>query len=422
MRKSYSKLKQYIVYFTLITTIILSAPASAMTSSQLRIFGKNNIFIYNPDGESGCVIPVGSYNGSVSAGLTATQAGFVDMYHDIAAQLSVEYGIPWEAVMAQGILESAAGTSHFAVTRNNFFGLGAVDSNPGAAYYYESPMAGWRGYYDFIKKNQRYRNHGVFQDPTVTDPYAYIQAIKNAGYATDPNYVSKVSQFITAIINRANEKGWKTSAQLAAENPAMLANASANSNGGSTGAPTNTSYVNSICVTTGGGSGQGNGDINATAISLAWTDRGHDKSNPKDEYIKAQQAVGMWGSQDENNCSIYLGAACDRYVSTVILYSGIDPSFPRGGGVATLIPYLQHSPLYQEVPNTGNSSDLQPGDILARGASGNRRGHIQIYVRKDDGTFGVASASYCDRTAEITSVSSSISSEWHIYRYIGQTI
>ena len=370
----------------------------------------------------GCVIAAGSYDGSTSAGLTSTQAGFVDTYHDIAAQLSVEYGIPWEAVMAQGILESDAGTSHFATTRNNFFGLGARDENPDEAYRYDNPMAGWRGYYDFIKNNSRYRNHGVFQEPNITDPYSYLQTIKNAGYATDPNYISKVSGFITAVINRANEKGWKLSSQLAAENPIMLSNASANSAGSTNGNTTNTSYVNSFCIINGSASGaeQDNGDINATAISLAWPDRTHDKSDPKEEYKIAQQAVGMWGSQDENDCSIYLGASCDRFVATVILYSGVDPNFPRGTGVDNIMSYLQRSSLFREVPNTGNSSSLQPGDILVRHSTSNRRGHIQIYVRKDDGTFGIASASYCDRTADIASASSSISSDYHIFRYVGR--
>ena len=50
-----------------------------------------------------------------------------------------------------------------------------------------------------LKENQRYTNAGVF---TASTPEAQAQALKNAGYATDPNYVSK----LTGIINNYNLK------------------------------------------------------------------------------------------------------------------------------------------------------------------------------------------------------------------------
>lgn len=155
-----------------------------------------------------------SATGDGSPSLSDNQSAFVDRYQAHAAALSAQYRIPWEAVIAQGILESAAGTSNFARTRNNFFGIGAVDYNPNNANYYSSPEAGWEGYYRFIRDNGRYERHGVFHEPNVTDPYAYAIAIKAAGYATDPNYVSKLHYLITAVLNRANDKGWSTTVLL----------------------------------------------------------------------------------------------------------------------------------------------------------------------------------------------------------------
>lgn len=174
----------------------------------------------------------GNWDGTSTAGLTAEQAAFVDKYHDIAQKLSIQYGIPWETVMAQGILESGAGTSEFARERNNFFGIGAFDSNPNNAFSYATPEEGWEGYYKNIVKTSVYRENGVFQEPTVTDPYAYLRAIKQAGYATDPAYVDKVSKFIKAIEARSKEKGWKSSAELAKENADMVANAGKNAGSG----------------------------------------------------------------------------------------------------------------------------------------------------------------------------------------------
>lgn len=213
---------------------------------------------------AGCACPAassgtqaGGGGGEPSAGLTSEQAGFVDQYHDIAERLSIEYGIPWETVMAQGILESAAGTSEYAVERNNFFGIGAFDSNPDNAQSYPTAEAGWRGYYENIVVTPTYRQHGVFRGNTITDPYAYLRAIKAAGYATDPLYVDKVSEFIRAIENRSEEKGWKSSATLAEENPEMLDNAAQNAGGGDGGggSPSGSNGPTVSCGSSGGSTG-----------------------------------------------------------------------------------------------------------------------------------------------------------------------
>lgn len=170
--------------------------------------------------------------GASSSGLTAAQIEFVDTYHDIAVELSIKYGIPWEAVMAQGILESASGTSNFAVNRNNFFGIGAFDRNPDNAFRYDTPELGWRRYYENIRITDTYRNHGVFSGDTVTDPYEYLAAIKAAGYATAENYVESVGAVIREIEAYMAERGWPSSAQIAAKNPEWFENAAKNAEGG----------------------------------------------------------------------------------------------------------------------------------------------------------------------------------------------
>lgn len=203
-----------------------------MTEDELFIYSENNILHYDPYGK--CVSS--SADGGVLGGEPdGTQIGFIKTYHDIAVKLSINYGIPWETVMAQGILESASGTSYFARERNNFFGIGAFDSNPDNAFGYETPEAGWEGYYKNIVATPTYRNHGVFQGATVTDPYAYAQAIKDAGYATDPNYVAKLSSLIAMIEGVSESEGWMSSAELAQEYPEWYENAARNAAGGGEG-------------------------------------------------------------------------------------------------------------------------------------------------------------------------------------------
>lgn len=105
-----------------------------------------------------------------------------------ANRISEEMDYPLSVLLGQAALESARGTSHYAQTRHNFFGIGAYDSNPDQAFSYEDLDAGIRGYISLISNDKRYAEAYSLKDK----PYEMIQAIKNAGYATDPYYVSKV--------------------------------------------------------------------------------------------------------------------------------------------------------------------------------------------------------------------------------------
>lgn len=183
-----------------------------------------------------------TYKQSSSSATTAPdQNAFIDKYYSIAQKFNVEYGIPWEAVMAQGILESASGTSQYATERNNFFGIGAFDSNPDNATSYPTAEDGWRGYYENIVNTSTYREHGAFNYPG--DPKGYIQAIKDAGYASDSNYVTKVDAIIDMVSNYAKTKGYQSSADIVASNPDAGANAKKYAAGAT--APTSSSSTTS---------------------------------------------------------------------------------------------------------------------------------------------------------------------------------
>lgn len=255
MRLNLHLKKLSLAIFTAMLVITPNASAFSLSDTILDYMDKAGIYYYNPSGfANNCYPGLGSYDGVTTAGLSSLQAAFIDQYHDIATTLATEHNIPWEAVMAQGIIESASGTSHIAVDKNNFFGIGAIDSDPyNHAYSYSSATEGWEGYFNFIEQNSRYKNAGAFNH--AGDPYGYISALKTAGYATDPNYVSKVSSYINAVKNRATEKGWSTSSDLA-----KTASSSAY-------VTASLHFCNSYTY--------GNGDINATALALSWSDRSH---------------------------------------------------------------------------------------------------------------------------------------------------
>lgn len=98
-------------------------------------------------------------------------------------------------LLAQWAHESAWGTSNFARNRNNFAGINAVDRDPGRATYYDSPLDFAKEYAKFIgvnpdgsHRNTRYMRSGIFGK----SGFDYYSILKQNGYATDPNYVSKL--------------------------------------------------------------------------------------------------------------------------------------------------------------------------------------------------------------------------------------
>lgn len=379
--------------------------ASKLSEREMTMFSQNDIMFYDPKGSLGNIVcgpTTGSYDGERSAGLGDRNSNFVDTYHDIAEQLSIEYGIPWETVIAQGILESGAGTSPFARERNNFFGIGAFDSNPDNAYRYENELEGWRGYYENIRKTATYRNHGVFSGDTITDPYAYARAITEAGYAT-PQYADYLEPLIAAVQNRAQEKGWKSSAELAAEHPEMITNAGQNATGGGESSGIGEAGVSNMeCPV-------GNGSINDTALQLAWPDGGHDPKDPKPEYREALAEVGLDQYPDPKH-NVQDGNSCDAFVATVMRVSGADPDFVCCGAME-ILKYLEGSDKYEEIENTGSTENLQAGDIRAKAS------HVELVVQLDDGSFRIASASNPDRTADYN-INFYPDSEYRIFRRI----
>lgn len=125
------------------------------------------------------------------------------------------YGIRvYSPIIAQGVLESASGTSELAMNANNFFGLKwrenrcpsadgcyfkiGSEQNPDGSYasgvmkWFKFPdmEAGVRGYFDFIN-NSRYASV-----KGVTDPETYLKNIKAAGYATSLKYVENLMNVI----------------------------------------------------------------------------------------------------------------------------------------------------------------------------------------------------------------------------------
>lgn len=142
---------------------------------------------------------------------------FIEQIAPFAIKHGRESNILPSLICAQGILESASNTSELAVKANNLFGIKATNWNgavyrkltaehkpDGTIYYIE---ANFRSYTDIgecvkdlcVKYSEGlpFEKHNRYQAVIGEIDYKKAtQAVKDAGYATDVNYVSKLNNVI----------------------------------------------------------------------------------------------------------------------------------------------------------------------------------------------------------------------------------
>lgn len=131
---------------------------------------------------------------------------YIETYCDMAVEQQQIHGIPASITLAQGLLESAAGRSSLAVKGNNHFGIKCHNEwtgdtllrNDDAANecFRSYPTAG-ESFADHSRFLLRKRYAPCFEHD-VTDYASWARSLKKCGYATDPNYASR----LIAIIER----------------------------------------------------------------------------------------------------------------------------------------------------------------------------------------------------------------------------
>lgn len=129
---------------------------------------------------------------------------YIEQYHQIAEKQQKEHGIPASIILSQGILESGAGQSSFAIESNNHFGIKCTDWT-GAKIYrdddtknecfrkYDQVLDSYEDHAQFLKKRPRY---SFLFDLKPGDYEGWAHGLKKAGYATDPTYAFKLISLI----------------------------------------------------------------------------------------------------------------------------------------------------------------------------------------------------------------------------------
>ena len=122
---------------------------------------------------------------------------YIATYKEEAVRQMHKYGIPASITLAQGLLESGAGSSQLAIQGNNHFGrkVGGAwsgkymlkdDDAPNEKFrVYDSALESYEDHSLFLRKGQRYASLFTL---SPTDYKGWAHGLKRAGYATNPNY------------------------------------------------------------------------------------------------------------------------------------------------------------------------------------------------------------------------------------------
>lgn len=129
---------------------------------------------------------------------------YINQYKDIAIEEMQRWKIPASITLAQGLFESGAGQSELARKGNNHFGIKCNGWTGRKVYHdddernecfraYDSAYESYEDHSRFLASSQRYRS--LF-DLKVTDYKNWAKGLKAAGYATNPQYASKLIEII----------------------------------------------------------------------------------------------------------------------------------------------------------------------------------------------------------------------------------
>ena len=184
----------------LFLALALTQPTLALTSHQINLYGQNSIFFYDPnancvdmndeDDESSESVGWDGHCSDVSAYNSQIFKYFFDVY-----QVANSNGLPWEGLMAQLIGESSFMTRE--VCAFNPLGLKGEPSCDGKHRSFSNYDEAFAYYVNSIVPVRMARNR------FANDPYGYVEFLINGvpgyRYATDPDYINKISSIVCGL-------------------------------------------------------------------------------------------------------------------------------------------------------------------------------------------------------------------------------
>ena len=130
---------------------------------------------------------------------------YINKYKDLAIQLQKEFQIPASVKLAQGLLESAGGTSRLARVGNNHFGIKCKEEWRGGRMYHDDDAKNecFRTYNSDVESyldHARFLSERIYYvslfDLSILDYKGWSYGLQRCGYATDPYYGNKLVSLI----------------------------------------------------------------------------------------------------------------------------------------------------------------------------------------------------------------------------------
>ena len=129
---------------------------------------------------------------------------YIETFKGVAIQEMNAYGIPASITLAQGIVESGSGNSSLAKYANNHFGIKCTSEWKGKAYYkdddkaddcfrvYKDARESYKDHSEFLKR----KRYSFLFELDKNDYKNWAYGLKQAGYATNPNYPTMLINII----------------------------------------------------------------------------------------------------------------------------------------------------------------------------------------------------------------------------------
>ncbi|MFZ9661786.1 MAG: glycoside hydrolase family 73 protein [Chitinophagaceae bacterium] len=146
-----------------------------------------------------------SYSIVLSQESTESIQLYIEKYKDIAISEMKRTGVPASIKLAQGILETGAGTSDLMKRSNNHFGLKCKSWWTGEKVYHDDDKSG-ECFRKYASAEDSYIDHSDYLKAMTwyaflfkLDPLdykAWAEGLKKAGYATNPQYTQKLIKYI----------------------------------------------------------------------------------------------------------------------------------------------------------------------------------------------------------------------------------
>lgn len=130
---------------------------------------------------------------------------YISTYKVVAMQHMKKYGIPASITLAQGLLESGAGTGYLVQNSNNHFGIKCHADWKGGRVYKDDDKKD-ECFRKYSKAEESYEDHSrfLYDRPRYkalffleqTDYMGWAKGLQQAGYATDKAYANKLIKIV----------------------------------------------------------------------------------------------------------------------------------------------------------------------------------------------------------------------------------